>query len=70
MIVCHQKCYRYVLKNYQAFINNRLPEDMKTTQISLIFKKKDDMIKDNCRPISILAIFSKVFETIIAKQLM
>ncbi len=43
---------------------------MKKTEISPIFKKKDDMIKDNYRPISILAVFSKVFETIIAEQLM
>ncbi len=28
------------------------------------------MIKDNYRPISILAVFSKVFETKIAEQLM
>ncbi len=28
------------------------------------------MIKDNYRPISILAVFSKVFQTIIAEQLM
>ncbi len=54
----------------QAFTNNRFPEDMKKAEISPIFKKKDDMIKDNYRPISILAVFSKVFETITAVQLM
>ncbi len=43
---------------------------MKKAEISPIFKKKDDMIKGNYRPISILAVFSKVFETIIAEQLM
>ncbi len=53
----------------QAFTNNRFPEDMKKAEISPIFKKKYDMIKDNYRPISILAIFSNVFETIIAEQL-
>ncbi len=54
----------------QAFTNNRFPEDMKKAELSPIFKNKDDMIKDNYRPISILAIFSNVFETIIAEQLM
>ncbi len=43
---------------------------MKKAEISPIFKKKDDMIKDNYRPISILATFSKLFETITAEQLM
>ncbi len=46
------------------------PEDMKKTEISPIFKRKDDMIKDNYRPISLLQIFSKVFQTIVAEQLM
>ncbi len=54
----------------QAFTNNRFPEDMKKAEIYPIFKKKDDMIKDNYRSISILVVFSKVFETIIAEQLM
>ncbi len=39
-------------------------------QKALCFKKKDDMIKDKYRPISLLEIFSKVFETIVAEQLM
>ncbi len=43
---------------------------MKTSEISPIFKYKDDMIKDNYKLISILAAFSKVFELIIAEQLM
>ncbi len=55
--------------NY-AFKNNRFPEDMKKAEIAPIFKKTDDMIKDNYRPISILSTFSKVFETIVANQLM
>ncbi len=54
----------------QAFTNNKFLEDMKKAEISPIFKKKDDMIKDNYRPMSILAVFSKVFVTIIAEQLM
>ncbi len=46
----------------QAFTNNRFPEDMKKVEISTIFNKKDDMIKDNYRPISILTVFSKVLK--------
>ena len=53
-----------------AFKCNIFPDDLKKAEISPIYKKKDDMIKDNYRPVSILSIFSKVYETIIADQLM
>ena len=39
---------------------------MKKAEIAPIFKKNDDMVKDNYRPISILVVFSKIFETVIA----
>ncbi len=35
---------------------------MKNAEITPIFKKKDDMDKENYRPISILAVFSQVFD--------
>ncbi len=54
----------------QVLTNIRFPEDMTKAEISPIFKKKDYMIKDNYRLISILVEFSKLFETIIAEQLM
>ncbi len=38
--------------------------------IAGVLKKKDDMINDNYRPISILAVLANIFETIIADQLM
>ncbi len=41
---------------------------MEKAEISPIFKKKNNMIKD--RPISLLEIFSKVFDTIVPEQLM
>lgn len=46
------------------------PNDMKRAEISPLFKKKDDMLKENYRPVSILVTFSKVFESIISEQLM
>ncbi len=45
------------------------PEDMKLADLCPLFKKNDDMIKDNYRPVSILPIYSKVFEIVIADQL-
>ncbi len=53
-----------------SFETSRFPEDTKKAEISPIFKKKDDMIKDNYRPISLLEIFSNVSETIVTEQLM
>ena len=53
----------------KCFHDNTFPEDMKKAEISPMFKKSDDMNKNNYRPVSILTTFNKVFETIIAKQL-
>ncbi len=44
-----------------AFDNNLFPDDMKKTELCALFKKKDDMIKTNYRPISILSVFFKGF---------
>ena len=53
-----------------SFMCSTFPEDMKMAEVSPIFKKKDDMAKDNYRPVSILISFSKIFETVISHQLM
>ena len=52
-------------------INSRtFPSEMKKAEISPIYKKLSDMLKENFRPVSILATLSKIFESIIADQLM
>ncbi|XP_054289373.1 uncharacterized protein LOC129004771 [Macrosteles quadrilineatus] len=45
------------------------PDSLKTARTIPIYKKGDPKILANFRPISILPIFSKVFETIMKKQL-
>ena len=42
---------------------------MKCAEISPVHKKDNDMDKTNYRPVSILTTFSKIFESIIADQL-
>ncbi len=57
------------LINY-AFKKKRFTDDMKRPEIAPIFNMNDDMLKGNYRPISIISILSKAFETIVAVQLM
>jgi len=52
-----------------AFKTNVFPADMKKAEVSPVFKKKDHMNKENYRPINLIPIFSKVFESIIAEQI-
>ena len=52
------------LKTYTTF-----PDDLKLAEISSIFKKNDDLDKENCRPVSVLFNVSKVFERIIYSQI-
>jgi len=52
-----------------AFKTNTFPQDMKKAEISPVFKKKDHLCKDNYRPINLVTVFSKLFESIIAEQI-
>ena len=49
--------------------NNCYPDDLKLAEVSLVFKKKDDLDKENYRPVSVLSHVSKVFERIMNKQI-
>ncbi len=54
----------------KALIENIFPDDMKLADLCPMFKKNDDTLKNNYRPVSILPVFSKVFEVVVADQLM
>ena len=46
------------------------PELRKTVTVSPVFKKEDPLSKENYRPISILTVFSKIFERYYQNQLL
>ena len=45
------------------------PDELKLAEVSLILKKKDDLDKDNYRPVSVLPYVSEVFEKIMYHQI-
>ena len=44
-----------------SFENGCFPEDLKLEEVSPIFKKNDDLDKENYRPVGVLFNVSKVF---------
>ena len=64
----------YITKSI-AFITNQslasgvFPDELKIAKIVPIFKKNDPTLLDNYRPISLLPVFSKIFERVIFDQL-
>ena len=42
--------------------NNCYPDNLKLAEISLVFKKNDDLDKENYSSVSVLSHVSKVFE--------
>ena len=51
------------------FENGYFPDDLKLAEVSSIFKKNDDLDKENYRPVIVLLNVSKVFERIIYSQI-
>ena len=53
----------------EAIRNNKFPDSLKLSDITLVYKKLDPNYKAIYRPVSVLPILSKVFEKIIYDQL-
>jgi len=51
-----------------SFETGHVPLQLKTAKITPIYKSGNDQLTDNYRPISILNVFSKVFEKIVHKR--
>ena len=49
--------------------SNCYPDDLKLAEVSPVFKKKDDLDKENYKPVSALSHVSKVFERIMYQQI-
>ena len=49
--------------------NNGYLDDLKLAEMSLVFKKKDDLDKENYRSVSVLSHVSKVFERVMYQQM-
>ena len=45
------------------------PDKLKKAQVTPLYKKNDPLLKTNYRPVSVLCIFSKIFEKILERQL-
>ena len=52
-----------------SFENSRFPDELKLAEVSPIFQKNNDLLKENYRPVSILSHVSKVFERIMYMQI-
>ena len=69
-----KKCSSYISHKLSKFFNNFMeqgvfPEVLKTGNITPIYKKDDPQQFGNYRPVSVLPIFSKIFEKIIYSRL-
>ena len=59
----------FITNSINLSIEKGFPEELKLDEVSPIFKKKDDLDKENYRPASVLEHASKVFERIMYHQI-
>ena len=50
----------------ECLITGNFPDNLKLADITPVFKKKDTLNKENCRPVSVLPSISKIFSTQLA----
>ena len=55
--------------NDEIVVNKKFPTKLKLADISPIFKKLENILKENYRPVSVLPTVSKIFERLMQKQM-
>ena len=64
-------CYREITYHITNAINtNTFPDILKLADVTPIFKKGDNSIKENFRPISVLSSLSKIYERVLSQQIL
>ena len=54
----------------RSFNEASFPENIKVAQVVPVYKKSSNLDKSNYRPVSLLPVMSKIYETAIYKQLL
>ena len=73
-VLIMKKSSKYISSHLAAFLNRFMetgcfPSILKTGKITPIYKKDDPQKLDNYRPVSVIPIFSKIFEKVIYNRL-
>lgn len=53
----------------ESLLSGIFPDKLKLAEVTPVFKKGSTQDKDNYRPISVLSVFSKIFEKVMYKRL-
>ena len=61
---------RLIFQNFnQCLINGEFPHCLKQSEVTTVFKKEKKLDKSNYRPVSILPVFSKIYERLMYDQM-
>ena len=69
MLIPHHRQPVYLASHVVFFPFINYPDKLKKAQVTPLYKKNDPLLKANYRPVSVLCIFSKIFEKILEQQL-
>ena len=56
--------------NNEIITQKSIPNNLKLPDVTLVFKKEDASMLENCRPVNVLPLVSKIYERIMQKQIL